>query len=97
MYNVQTKTQSKAARMGFIVLVIASVFVACFMATQALLTAVYGFDFKTNKAYQDVMSATTNATDITEGYAINSYVQYVKGEICPTLKNITAEAECMNI
>ena len=91
MYNVQTKTQSKAARMGFIVLLIASVFVACFMATQAVMTAVYGQELKANgSAYIGAgVAALVNPVD--------NYVQNIKGEICPTLKNITAEADCLAI
>lgn len=94
--------------MGFIVLLITSVFVACFMATQAVMTAVYGQELKANGSayiglgastptHADVVKQTEDAADQAQGYMIDSYVQSIKAEICPTLKNITAEAECLAI
>ena len=70
------------------------------------MTAVYGLETEGKAsiglgsaapAYSDVMDKTTQAAEATQGYMINSYVQNIKAEICPTLKNITAEAECMAI
>lgn len=100
MYKVHNQNQSalaRQARLGFVILGIAAVFIICFMATQAIMTLVYGYDFNHSRAYQDVISKTDQAAEQMQGYMIDSYVLNIKSEICPTLKNITSEAECMRI
>ena len=97
MYKVQTKTQStraRQARLGFTVLVIATIFATCFFLTQAVMTAVYGYPHQLEANGSAYIGAGAAAALVKP---IDNYVQNIKGEICPTLKNITAEAQCMNL
>jgi len=112
MYNVQQKTQSnkiaRQARLGFTVLAIATIFVACFMATQAVMTAVYGLPLPleaTGSAYigAGAGAATTITTDDDplsskepQGQMIDAYVQNIKEQVCPTLTVEADYLECLN-
>lgn len=92
MYKVQTQNpRARQARLGFTILAIATIFATCFFMTQAIMTAVYGYELKANgSAYVGLGAAAAAVIN-----PIDNYVQNVKGDICPTLKNITAEAQCM--
>ncbi len=110
MYNVQQKTQStiaRQARIGFAILGIATIFVTCFLMTQAIMTAVYGLPSSlpleaTGSAYiglgaSSAAAASTTLEDSTQGQMIDSYVQNIKEQVCPTIdNNITALQECYN-
>lgn len=112
MYNVQTKTQrtiARQARLGLALLMIATIFVSCFYATQAIMTAVYGQGLEAEGSayigagagmpptYADVIDKTTQAADQSQGYMIDSYIQNIKAEICPTLEIEAEYLECLNI
>ena len=97
MYNVQQKTQSKIARqarIGFTILGIATIFVTCFLMTQAIMTAVYGIEL--SASYHQVYNVTQQAADITQGYSIDAYVQDIKEQVCPTLIDNAQYLECLN-
>ena len=96
MYNVQQKTQSKIARqarIGFAILGIATIFVACFMATQSILTAVYGLPplEATGSAYIGL-----GAHPPGPGEMIDAYTQNIKEQVCPTLTDEAEYLECLN-
>jgi hypothetical protein len=103
MYNVQQKTQSnkiaRQARLGFTILAIASIFVICFMATQAILTAVYGLPSFLNTSGSAYIGAGAGATammtESPQGQVIDSYVQNIKEQVCPTLEIEADYLECL--
>ena len=101
MYHVQQKTQrtiARQARLGFAVLAIATIFVACFMATQSILTAVYGLPplEATGSAYIGAgAGASIMMTDKSQGQMIDSYVQNIKEQVCPTLQVEADYLECL--
>ena len=100
MYHVQQKTQrtiARQARLGFTVLAIATIFVACFMATQSILTAVYGLPFlnTSGSAYIGAGAGASIMTDKSQGQVIDSYVQNIKEQVCPTLKVEADYLECL--
>jgi len=97
MYNVQTKTQrtiAKYTRLGLIFLGIASIFATFFFMTQAILTTVYGLE-ATGSAYIGAGAGASIMTDKSQGQIIDSYVQNIKEQVCPTLQVEADYLECL--
>ena len=96
MYKL-SKNQENTAVVGYALIWALIGFVTLFFMSQAILTAVYGAETLPAAFYQTVLT-TENATNQTEGYAIDQYIENVQVQICHTIKNnATAVAECLNI
>ena len=69
-------------------------FAVVFVAAPFILQAVNG---EIPSTYYETITITKNATDTTEGYAINSYVETVKQDICRTLVNADEYNHCLGL
>lgn len=90
-YNIsQRQNQIKTA-----IITATIVFIGIFFTTIAFMNMVYGVEMPSS--YNETIQVTKNATENTQGYMINSYVENVKEDICKVLVNATEYQECMAI
>lgn len=70
-------------------------FAVAFVAAPFILQSVNGYEIP--NTYYETITITKNATDTTEGYAINNYVETVKQDICRTLVNADEYNHCLGL
>ena len=89
--NISQKQQK--TKVAIITAVVA--FITIFLVSGWVMSTVYGAEIP--ETYDETLEITKNATESTEGYEINIYIDNVKQDICKTLVNATEYEKCLEL
>lgn len=79
-YQKNQKKYSQIANRVVVIAAIIAVFVTVFLITNMGLQIIYGYDFENSIAYNEVMNATKDAANKTEGMMIDQYVANIENQ-----------------
>lgn len=86
---------NKTNRIKLAIVVGIITFSTVFLVTGMMMSTVYGAEIP--ETYNETLEITKNATESTEGYEINIYIDNVKQDICKTLVNATEYEKCLEL